>query len=196
MEKRLRIPDLSVDAQGFRRKMVWMRATGTISLGILTTVFLSGCVETPRQAVMRPIPPPPSGPPPGAAVVVYRPVPGVTNAPVLTVPSTNSLGQEGYEVSSNFVASAGSTATNFTTAAAIPYSAGTPQYEIVPPRPGADFVWRNGFWRWEGTWVWVPGQWEFRPPQVIIVEPGFGFGYHHHFGGPRYYPPRHRRWRR
>jgi hypothetical protein len=101
--------------------------------------------------------------------------------------------QPGYEVSSNFVASAGQT--NVSTFGQVAASAGTPQYEIVPPRPGPDYVWRDGFWRWEGAWVWVPGQWEYRPPQVIIVEPSFGFGYHYGFGGPRYYPHRYyRRW--
>src|SRR5579875_2200378 len=30
--------------------------------------------------------------------------------------------------------------------------------EVVPAPPGAGWVWRAGFWRWNGyRWVWVPG---------------------------------------
>ena len=38
------------------------------------------------------------------------------------------------------------------------------RYERRPPAPGPDFVWVDGFWRWdEGRYVWVPGRWD-RPP--------------------------------
>lgn len=145
---------------------------------------------------MRPIPPPPPTPPPG---VVYVPQMVYTNggamvaapapqaaAPAPATPVVSPSGQP-LEVSSNFVSSApapgqtvppGSPGAPGGAVAAAPQT----QYEVVPPRPGPDYIWRDGYWRWENAWVWVPGQWVFEGPEVIIV-PG---GYYHHGYGWRY----------
>jgi hypothetical protein len=37
--------------------------------------------------------------------------------------------------------------------------------EVVAVRPGAEFVWIDGYWTWgQRAYVWVPGRWE-RPPR-------------------------------
>ncbi len=39
-----------------------------------------------------------------------------------------------------------------------------PVVEVRGPRPGAEFVWVDGYHRWEGErYVWTPGRWD-RPP--------------------------------
>ena len=36
-------------------------------------------------------------------------------------------------------------------------------------RPGPEFVWINGYYRWDGAvYAWVPGRWE-RPPRARAV---------------------------
>jgi len=36
--------------------------------------------------------------------------------------------------------------------------------ETRPARPGANFVWIDGYHRWDGNaYVWVPGRWEAPP---------------------------------
>jgi hypothetical protein len=36
--------------------------------------------------------------------------------------------------------------------------------EVIPPSPGVDFVWRPGYWRWDGgAHVWVGGEFIRRP---------------------------------
>src|SRR2546426_1096897 len=38
--------------------------------------------------------------------------------------------------------------------------------EVVPVRPGPEFVWIDGYWGWSGpACAWVPGRWE-RPPRL------------------------------
>jgi hypothetical protein len=133
---------------------------------VAATFALIGCEEMPKQPVMRPIPPPPPTPPPG---VVY--VPPAVAAAANPVPP-------GYEVTSNFV---GTAQVPQNTQASPQSVQSTPQYEVVSPRPGPDYVWHDGFWNWNNGWVWVPGQWVYQPPSVIIV-PGPGYYY-----GPRYY---------
>ncbi|HTG43691.1 MAG TPA: hypothetical protein VK633_04090 [Verrucomicrobiae bacterium] len=100
------------------------------------------------------------------------------------------------EVTSNYVASAVAPQTNPGQPVQTAAQPAVPQYEVVPERPGPDYVWHDGYWTWQGTWVWAPGQWIYRPPPVMIV-PGGGFYYHQHFGGPRwrYGRPGHHRWR-
>jgi hypothetical protein len=38
--------------------------------------------------------------------------------------------------------------------------------------PGLNYVWRRGYWRWNGaTYLWVPGSWVARPrPASVWVE--------------------------
>jgi hypothetical protein len=154
---------------------------------------MSGCAEMPTQPVLRPIPPPPPSPPPGMATVIYAPI---TNAAPAAVPNTLTNAPN-YEVSSNFVASGQVTNGGSSAVAVASAPPGTPQYELIPPRPGPGYVWRDGFWRWSGAgWAWMPGFWEEQAPAVIFVEPGFGFGYHYRpYGGPwRHGPGRYRRW--
>ena len=39
-----------------------------------------------------------------------------------------------------------------------------PIVEVRGPRPGTEFVWVDGYHRWEGDhYVWTPGRWD-RPP--------------------------------
>jgi hypothetical protein len=141
--------------------------------------LLMGCVETPKQPVMRPIPPPPSTPPPG--VVYVPPTVVVTNAPAPTVSATAPAGTNNFEVSSNFVANGQAPAVTGSAPAQVVQTA-PPQYEVVPPRPGPDYVWHDGAWTWNNGWSWVPGQWVYRPaPPVIIVEPGFYYGRRHYY---------------
>ena len=37
--------------------------------------------------------------------------------------------------------------------------------EVIPARPGPEFVWIEGYWAWASPeYVWTPGYWE-RPPR-------------------------------
>lgn len=38
-----------------------------------------------------------------------------------------------------------------------------PIVEVVPVAPSPDYYWVPGYWRWNGTWVWVGGRWSVRP---------------------------------
>src|SRR5579875_303012 len=71
--------------------------------------------------------------------------------------------------------------------------------EIVPAPPGAGWVWRAGFWRWNGyRWVWVPGHYVRVPrpglhwiPGHWVRRPRGWFWVAGHWGQPA--PPRYRR---
>jgi hypothetical protein len=135
--------------------------------------LLAGCVETPKP-VMRPIPPPPSTPPPG---VVYVP-PNTAMITNYAVPTITPNGN--FEVSSNFVGSVQSPAPNGASGQVV--QTAPLQYEIVPPRPGPGYVWHDGTWQWNNGWMWVPGEWVYRPgPPVIIVQPGYYYGPRHYY---------------
>jgi hypothetical protein len=60
------------------------------------------------------------------------------------------------------------------------------RHEVIPARPGDDYVWVNGSWGWqENNWVWIPGRWD-RPAEVGVtwVHPR----YVHEYGSYRYEP--------
>jgi hypothetical protein len=38
-----------------------------------------------------------------------------------------------------------------------------PRVEVVTVAPGPDYYWVGGYWRWNGSWVWVSGRWVVRP---------------------------------
>ena len=45
--------------------------------------------------------------------------------------------------------------------------------EVRGVAPGPDFVWIDGFHRWEGErYVWVSGRWERRPHRGAVWVPG------------------------
>ena len=146
----------------------------------LFAVSFAGCEETPKQPVLRPIPPPPPTPPPGVAYVP----PPANSAPVTIAGSTNNV--QGFEVTSNFVG-------NAQPAPSVQHSTQpVPQYEQIPPRPGPDYVWHDGFWSWNNGWAWNSGQWVYQPPSVIVVPgPGYYYGPHYYYG-PRPYRYYHR----
>jgi hypothetical protein len=35
--------------------------------------------------------------------------------------------------------------------------------DVAVPAPGPGLIWIDGWWDWQGSWVWRPGRWE-RPP--------------------------------
>jgi len=47
-----------------------------------------------------------------------------------------------------------------------------PQAEVVPVSPGPDYVWIDGYWAWNGRWVWTPGRWKIRPHLRAVWAPG------------------------
>lgn len=51
-----------------------------------------------------------------------------------------------------------------------------PIFEHRPLRPGAGYVWTNGYHRWDGrAYVWVPGRWAMPPrPGVMWVDGHWG----------------------
>ncbi len=157
---------------------------------VLATVALAftGCEEVPKQPVMRPIPPPPPTPPPG---VVYVP-PSVTANSAQPPAQINTNSVQGYEVSSNFV---GNVRAPQNAQPSTQAEQPVPQYEMVPPKPGLDYVWHDGFWSWNNGWVWNSGQWVYQPPSVIIVPgPGYYYGPRYYYGPSRgYYHYHHRR---
>jgi len=46
--------------------------------------------------------------------------------------------------------------------------------EMMPPSPGAVYVWLPGAWVWHGRWIWEAGRWD-RPPR-----PGLRWVPHHY----------------
>ncbi len=163
---------------------------------LIASGFLAGCVDTPRQPVLRPIPPPPPTPPPGIVstqpgTLVSPAPPSLRGNPTVAEVASTPTNASGLEVTSNFVANAQSPATIGNPTAPAPIiQSNVPQYEEVPPRPGPDYQWQNGYWRWDNAWVWVPGQWILASPSVIIVPEG-RYYYHRRYGPD---PWRYRRW--
>jgi len=57
--------------------------------------------------------------------------------------------------------------------------------EVVPGAPGPGYVWVNGYWNWNGAWVWVPGRYVFPPRPHLVWVPGVwiherhGWRWHH-----------------
>jgi hypothetical protein len=48
-----------------------------------------------------------------------------------------------------------------------------PRPEIVPPRPGWEYLWRPGHFGWTRTgYVWINGRWIRKPPRAIALVPG------------------------
>ena len=46
-----------------------------------------------------------------------------------------------------------------------------PIVEVVPVAPGPAYAWVPGYWSWNGRWVWVRGNWGFRPrPHAVWVS--------------------------
>jgi hypothetical protein len=60
-----------------------------------------------------------------------------------------------------------------------------PRVEVVPVVPGPGYVWVNGYWSWNGAWIWVPGRYTFPPrPHALWVGGGWvherhGWRWHH-----------------
>lgn len=50
------------------------------------------------------------------------------------------------------------------------------------PGPEAAYFWAKGHWKWEGQWVWVPGNWISRPHPGAVWVPGHWEKRHHHHG--------------
>ncbi len=45
--------------------------------------------------------------------------------------------------------------------------------EVIPPRPGARYVWQPGHWWWRGSrWVWGGGRWVIGPRVGAAWVPG------------------------
>lgn len=58
-----------------------------------------------------------------------------------------------------------------------------PRREVVieRDRPGPEFIWISGYYRWDGgAYGWVPGRWERRPHTRAAWVPGRW--YHEHRG--------------
>lgn len=48
-----------------------------------------------------------------------------------------------------------------------------PRAEMVPPPPGARYIWQPGHWFWNGrTYVWVAGRYVVRGPHYGEYVPG------------------------
>ena len=48
-----------------------------------------------------------------------------------------------------------------------------PRAYRVPPRPGPDYVWVEGYHRWDGrAYAWVPGRWDRGPQARAVWVPG------------------------
>lgn len=53
--------------------------------------------------------------------------------------------------------------------------------EQVTPSPGAAYVWKEGYWKWNGHWKWVRGRWELKPSSEAVWVPGVWEQHHHHW---------------
>ena len=52
----------------------------------------------------------------------------------------------------------------------VPTAPPPPMVEVRPVPPAAYYAWTPGYWAWNGTWVWVGGQYVVRPrPNAIWV---------------------------
>lgn len=48
-----------------------------------------------------------------------------------------------------------------------------PIVEVVPPHPAPGYVWRPGYWSWNGfRYVWVPGVYVVAPRPGVVWVPG------------------------
>jgi hypothetical protein len=60
-----------------------------------------------------------------------------------------------------------------------------PPDETQPPSPGADYVWVDGDWVWNGGWVWVGGHWVIPPyPHAVWFHGGWVRGWRGFHRGP------------
>ena len=63
-----------------------------------------------------------------------------------------------------------------------------PLDDAMTPSPGADFVWLDGYWHWNGEeWVWVGGRWEQRQPGYVYVQPSYDYSGGHYSYTPGYW---------
>ncbi len=44
--------------------------------------------------------------------------------------------------------------------------------EVIPVRPGVEYVWIEGYWSWNNAYVWVPGRWDHPPRRNLHWVPG------------------------
>jgi hypothetical protein len=66
-----------------------------------------------------------------------------------------------------------------------------PRVEERAVPPGADYVWRDGYWEWrDNQWVWVSGEWVARPGPTSVWVSGRWERHGHRY----YWIPGH--WRR
>lgn len=52
--------------------------------------------------------------------------------------------------------------------------------EQIPASPGENYIWQKGHWQWNGSWVWVGGQWSLKPNGYTVYVPGYWRHSHHH----------------
>lgn len=52
--------------------------------------------------------------------------------------------------------------------------------EQMTPSPGIGYVWKQGYWKWNGNWVWVSGSWALPPHAGGVYVPGHWRQSHHH----------------
>ena len=54
-----------------------------------------------------------------------------------------------------------------------------PVETVVGVAPGSGYVWLDGEWEWDGTWVWVAGHWGYPPyPHAIWIRGDWDRGPH------------------
>jgi hypothetical protein len=64
--------------------------------------------------------------------------------------------------------------------AAAPYEPPPPPVEVIPPSPGSDYYWSDGYWYWgPAGWVWFGGRWTigFGPGWIGPGRPWHGWGH-------------------
>jgi hypothetical protein len=67
--------------------------------------------------------------------------------------------------------------------AAAPYEPPPPPVEVIPPSPGPDYYWSDGYWYWGPTgWVWIGGRWAIGfGPGWVGPRHWHGWGYGRHW---------------
>ena len=63
--------------------------------------------------------------------------------------------------------------TTYSSEATAPTAPPPPRAEVIPPSPGPQMVWEQGYWSFNGaTWDWIPGHYAARPQPTAQWMPG------------------------
>lgn len=142
-EWRMKTLSFTPPARRGQRPASWSSLPIAVALGC--AAFLAGCATEPESHVV-------SAPPPATP-------PAATPSPATTTTTTTATP----------VVTTHADGTQTTQTVVVTQAPPAPQQEVVSARPGPDYVWVAGYWRWrDSRYEWVAGHWEV-PPRTGAV---------------------------